>query len=240
MIKLRIAAAAALLGVTGVAIGGNVSATVGLVSDYDFRGVTQTLNDPAFQLGLTSTSDTGLYYGLWGSNVALPGRDTNATDRNSDLDRPSTETDVFLGFSGGKTVAYDVGIIYYGYPNAGTINAPEVYAGITKGPLNLKVWYSWDWGGASQSEIYTEANFSLPMSEGFNFLAHMGYTDSDRHVSLGNYMDWALGIGYDVNNLSLSLKYVDGSDLHTAPNVPKNLGRFIFGVSTSLPWGKEK
>ncbi len=240
MIKSRIAAVAALSAVTGAAFGGNVSATVGLVSDYDFRGVTQTQNDPAFQVGLTYTAESGVYYGLWGSNVDFQGSGPNATYRNSDLDRPSTETDIFLGFSGEKVVGYDVGIIYYGYPNAGTINAPEVYAGITKGPLNLKLWYSWDWAGAGDSEIYTEANFALPMSDGFNFLAHIGYTDSSKRTSLGNYMDWSMGVGYDVDHLSLSFKYVDGSDVHTAPTAPKNLGRFVFGVSTNLPWSKQK
>lgn len=236
MTKSRIAAAAALMAVTGAAVGGNVSATVGLVSDYDFRGISQTLNDPAFQMGLTYTSDTGLYYGLWGSNVDFQGADATF---GTDIDRPSTELDVFLGFSGEKVVGYDLGIIYYAYPNAGDINAPEVYAGITKGPFSAKLWYSWDWGNTGESEVYTEVNFNLPMSEGFNFLAHAGYTNANKNVSVGNYLDWSLGIGYDVNNLSLSLKYVDGNDYDTGIGGYKNLGRFVFGVSTALPWGKE-
>jgi len=70
MIKFRLAAAAALLAVTGAAVGGNISATVGLVSDYDFRGITQTLNDPAFQLGLTYTGDSGV---SWRPGQAIHG-----------------------------------------------------------------------------------------------------------------------------------------------------------------------
>lgn len=240
MIKSRIAAAAALLAVTGAAVGGNVSATVGLVSDYDFRGITQTLNDPAFQLGLTYTSDTGLYYGLWGSNVDFQGGD--ATYKDSDLDRPSTETDVFLGFSGEKVVGYDVGVIYYTYPNAGDLNYAEAYGSISKGPLNLKVWWAWNnFGGkGKKGEVYTEANLNVPMTEGFNFLAHVGYTDSSATLAIGNYLDWATGVGYEASNFTLTLKYIDGSDLHTPAGAPKNLGRFVFGVSTNLPWGKEK
>jgi len=237
MIKLRIAAAAAMLAVTGAAMGGNISATVGLVSDYDFRGITQTKNDPAFQLGLTYTGESGIYYGLWGSNVDFQGSALNATYANSDLDRPSTEMDVFVGYSGEVAkLTYDLGVIYYSYPNAGTINYPEAYAGITKGPFSLKVWYSWD--AANESEVYTEANLAIPMADGFKFLGHIGYTDSNPFVYLGNYMDWSTGIGYDVSNFSLSLKYIDGSDYKTPPKTPKNLGRFVFGVSTTLPWGK--
>lgn len=238
MIKLRYAAAAAMLAVTGAAVGGNVTATVGLTSDYDFRGITQTQNDPAFQMGLTYTGDVGIYYGLWGSNVDFQGSGPNATYKNSDLDRPSTEVDVFLGYSGEKVVGYDVGVIYYSYPNAGGANFPEAYAGITKGPLSLKVWYSWDWNNTGDPSVYTEGNVNVPMTEGFSFLGHFGYTDASDWNSVGNYYDWSIGFGYEVNNLNLTFKYVDGSDLSTPPLTPKNLGRFVFGVSTTLPWGK--
>lgn len=234
MIKSRIAAGAALLAVTGAAVGGNVSATVGVVSDYDFRGISQTLNDPAFQMGLTYTSDTGVYYGLWGSNV-----DFGDNLYGSEIDRPSTELDVFVGFSGEKVVGYDLGIIYYSYPNAGELNTPEVYGGITKGPMSAKIWYSWDFGGSGESGVYSEVNFNVPMAEGFSFLTHLGYTDANKNKSVGNYLDWSLGVGYDVNNLSLSLKYVDGNDLNVPIGGYKNLGRFVFGVSTTLPWGDE-
>lgn len=240
MNKLRIAAAAAMLAVTGVAVGGSLSATVGLVSDYDFRGLTQTLNDPAFQLGLSYTGDSGVYYGLWGSNVDF--QPDSATFAGSGLDRPSTEIDTFVGFSGEKVVGYDVGIIYYAYPNAGTINTPEVYAGISKGPASFKLWYSWQWGGKSgPSEVYAEGNLAIPLIEGFNLLGHVGYSKSDAFINGANgnhYYDWSGGFGYDVNNFSLTLKYVDGSNLKTPADTPRNLGRFIFGVSTTLPWGK--
>jgi uncharacterized protein (TIGR02001 family) len=236
MTKLRLAAAAAMLAVTGAAVGGNVSATVGLVSDYDFRGITQTLNDPAFQLGLTYTGDSGVYYGLWGSNVDFQG--VLDTYQLSDLDRPSTEIDAFLGFSGEKVVGYDFGVIYYSYPNMGDINTPEVYAGISKGPASFKLWYSWAWGGkGGPREIYAEGNLAIPLTEGFNLLGHIGYTDSNAFLN-GHYYDWSAGFGYDVSNFSLTLKYIDGSNLTVPAFAPKNLGRFVFGVSTTLPWAK--
>jgi len=241
MIKSRIAAAAALLAATtGTAVGGNVSATVGLVSDYDFRGISQTLNDPAFQAGLTYTSDTGLYYGLWGSNVDFNDGDNNPA-YPSDLDKPSTEMDVFVGFSGEKVVGYDVGVIYYSYPNSGELNFAEAYGSISKGPASLKVWWAWnDFGGkGKRGAVYTETNLNVPMNEGFSFLAHFGYTDSDKKRSYGNYLDWSLGVGYEASNFNLSLKWIDGSDQSTPIGAPHNLGRFVFGVTTTLPWGDE-
>ncbi len=45
------------------------SGTAALTSDYRFRGVTQTQTDPALQAGFTLAHTSGLYFGLWGSNV---------------------------------------------------------------------------------------------------------------------------------------------------------------------------
>ena len=238
MIKLRIAAAAALLAVSGAAAAGSVSATVSLVSDYDFRGVTQTLNDWTPQLGLTWTADSGLYYGIWGSDVDFQESCADDSLNCAGYDRPSTEVDAFAGFSGEGVVNYDFGLIYYAYPNAGTINYPELYAGITKGALGLKVWYSWDYGGSGNYSVYTEANLTVPMGEEFTFLGHAGYSKFDAAIGADDYYDWSAGIGYSVSNFDLSFKWVDGSDIKLGPSVPKNLGRFVFGASTSLPWGE--
>jgi len=237
MIKLRIAAAAALLAVSGAAAAGNVSATVSLVSDYDFRGVTQTLNDWTPQLGLTWTADNGMYYGLWGSDVDFQGPCSGDLSC-AGYDRPSTEVDVFAGYSGETVVGYDFGLIYYSYPNAGNINSPEAYAGITKGPLGLKVWYSWDWAGSGKYEVYTEANLTVPMGEDFTFLGHAGFSKFQSSLGADDYYDWSLGFGYSVSNFDLSFKWVDGSDIKLGPSVPKNLGRFVFAASTTLPWGE--
>jgi len=135
-------------------------------------------------------------------------------------------------------VGYDVGVIYYSYPNDGDINYPEVYAGISKGPVSAKLWYSWAWGGkGGPREIYAEGNASVPLESSFNLLAHIGYTDASSLLN-GHYYDWSAGLGYNVSNFTLTFKYVDGSNLKVPPGVPKNLGRFVFGVSTTLPWGK--
>jgi hypothetical protein len=260
MIKLRIAAGAALLAVAGTAVGGNVSATVALTSDYDFRGRTQTLNDPAFQLGITYTGDVGIYYGVWGSTVDFSNGDNYDSDRGlRDLDRPSTEVDLFVGFSGEKWVGYDLGFIYYTYPNAHQYAQGEVYAGITKGPLSLKVWYSSRWtstgdnviyydgrsslctrrrqGCPGDGAVYTEGNINASLAEGFSFLGHFGLSNTSDWTSFGNYYDWSIGFGYSASNFNLTMKYIDGNELDTLPGLPQNLGRFVFGVSTNLPWG---
>ena len=45
------------------------SATLAATSDYVWRGISQTNEDPAFQAGVTYTSKVGIYAGAWTSNV---------------------------------------------------------------------------------------------------------------------------------------------------------------------------
>jgi uncharacterized protein (TIGR02001 family) len=47
-----------------------VSANAGLVSDYRFRGVSQSDKHIAVQGGVTATHKSGFYVGFWGSNLA--------------------------------------------------------------------------------------------------------------------------------------------------------------------------
>ena len=46
------------------------SGSVGLFSQYIFRGLTQTDRDPALQGNFDINHSTGLYLGMWGSNVS--------------------------------------------------------------------------------------------------------------------------------------------------------------------------
>ena len=88
MRNLRILAALGLLTAAGAANAG-VSSTWTLASDYDFRGITQTAQDPALQGSIDFATDSGWYVGAWASNV----------DFGDELD-VNYEVDVYTGFSG--------------------------------------------------------------------------------------------------------------------------------------------
>ena len=57
----------------------DVSANVGFVSQYSFRGIAQSDESVAIQGGFDASHDIGLYAGVWGSNI-----DFN-TDDNADI-----------------------------------------------------------------------------------------------------------------------------------------------------------
>ncbi len=73
MFKRSLCAAAVLACLSGVAVAEDspISANVGFVSDYQYRGYSQTKENMAIQGGLHYTHDAGFYAGVWGSNVEL-------------------------------------------------------------------------------------------------------------------------------------------------------------------------
>jgi uncharacterized protein (TIGR02001 family) len=207
------------------------SGTVTAVSDYDFRGVTQTSQDPALQGSLDWAHESGFYAGVWGSNVDFG----DCCDEN-------IEIDVYAGYSGGEEITYDVGYILYAYPGADSINYSEFYGELGWKFLAGKIWYSPDYFGAGESALYYEANASFELPANFGLGLHLGYSDGDYWGS-DNYMDYAVGLTYALGNFELGLKWVDGSDLEAYDGTPDDVNsseaRAIFSISTSFPWAKE-
>lgn len=224
MIKSRIAMAGGLLAVAGSAYA-DFSVTPTLTSDYDFRGVTQTLEDPAIQLGLNYNHESGFYAGLWGSNVDFgPGK-------------PNIEIDAFAGFAGGdaaETFGYDLGMYYYAYPGASDLNTVELYAGVSKGWFSAKLWYSPDVASSSSSGWYVEGNTTIPLPQNFSLLGHLGYTFGNASWSGPlKDTDYSVGVGYTLGKFNIAAKWVDGSGALKARN------QFLASVSTTLPWASE-
>jgi uncharacterized protein (TIGR02001 family) len=222
MIKSRIAAGAALLAVAGFAHAGEFSVTPTITNDYDFRGVTQTEEDPALQLGANYAFDNGFYVGAWGSNVKFAG------DKG-------TEVDLFAGYAGSTdTFNYDLGAVYYTYnsvPGGSDNNTLEVYAGISMNWLSGKLSFAEDVASTGDSGFYLETNAAYPLAnvEGLSLLGHAGYGFGD--VYADETFDWSVGLGYDYKGFNLSVRYVDS-------DAPGADSRVVAALSTTLPWSK--
>lgn len=219
MIKSRIAAGAALLAVAGAVHAGEFSVTPTITNDYDFRGVSQTDEEPAFQLGATYGFDSGFYLGAWGSNIDPSGS-------NSGL-----EVDYFGGYAGSTDAfGYDVGVIYYTYsgiPGAKDANTLEVYAGLSKDWLSGKLSFAEDAASTGESAFYLEGNAAFPLQNNFSLIAHVGYGFGDAYFD--EVFDYAAGVGYSYKNFDFAVKGVD-------TDLPGEDLRLVATVSTTLPW----
>jgi len=237
--KLIHGLAAAALSLSAFAAQAEITGTVTAVSDYDFRGITQSAQDPALQGSIDFAHESGLYAGIWASSVDFG-------------DDAEYEIDYYGGFRGGEDITYDVGGIWYSYPSTDAqYDYGEIYAGAGYKWVSGKIWYSPDFASAGESAFYYEANGSYELPANFGLTAHVGYSDGDYWDALSSlpepagesYVDWSVGVTYALSHFNFALKWIDGSDNRPADGTPKDVfsseARAWFSVSTTFPWSKE-
>ena len=114
------------------------SANIALTTDYLFRGMTQTGHKPALQGGFDYAGPSGIYAGVWGSNISWI-QDTGMAAS------ASVELDTYLGISNSFATdfTYDVGFLRYNYPGTyfpgvASANTNELYGAIGYKWVTLK------------------------------------------------------------------------------------------------------
>jgi len=224
-----------------------VTANVGFTTDYIFRGISQTSANPAVQGGIDYAHASGLYAGVWGSNVSW------ISDFNAGVSS-SLELDTYFGFrnSLADDFSYDIGFIRYNYP------ASNYPAGVTKADTDefygafgykwITAKYSYGLGqfltvpGASGTN-YIEVNASVPLGDtGITLGAHAGKQTykgavADAYALAGTsatYRDYKLSIAKDINGyvFSLAASDTDASGFYTTP-AGKDLGRSTVVLSVT-------
>lgn len=212
-----------------------VSGNATVVSDYRFRGVSQTDKRFAVQGGLTVSHASGLYGSVWGSSI--DDYVANGSDQ---------EIDFVLGYS--RTVGaatFDVGVLYYYYPGSDGVNSDfvEPYASVKGelGPASAKVGVayapkqhalSWRHSRDDNTYVYGELSGSVPNTP-ISVTAHVGESFGRSFLTGGlkNYTDWSLNASYTWNQLSFGVTYVDTdikkSDSPDAPGFFTNGNRFL-------------
>jgi uncharacterized protein (TIGR02001 family) len=211
--------AAALLGSAWAASAEDIAGNVTLATDYRFRGISQNHGkfSPAIQGGFDWSSEMGFYVGTWASNV-------NFTDA-------AIETDVYGGYRGkiNDDLEYDVGVLYYGYPQDGSqhLGYTEVYGSMSFMGAKLGLNYSDNYFGGSGKFYYPYINYSHDLFEGISLNAHFGYNsfsnEQDGNPDGGplglngkdHYSDWSIGLSTEQLGVTWSLAYVD-TDLDDA------------------------
>ncbi|HET6265346.1 MAG TPA: TorF family putative porin [Usitatibacter sp.] len=196
---------------------------VGLYSEYEYRGISQTSEKPALQLNLDYGHASGFYVGTFLTNIKwledaaeVGGFDTDA----------KLEWDIYAGyrFEVAKDTVVDVGYLRYEYPSSGAFNpkpnTDEIYAGITWTFLNFKYSHSINntFGVPnSKNSYFVEANIAYPIEavKGLTVTGHIGYQEFKNNDSL-SYAVWKAGAVYDFGNGWNVGGYVKGTDADSA------------------------
>jgi len=185
-----------------------VSANVALVSDYRFRGISQSDEDIAIQGGFDVAFDNGIYIGTWGSSV----------DFDDDGSLGSLELDYYIGWSGDITenTSIDVGYLYYDYPgddSDGEGDYQEIYASFSWMDLTLGFAYSDDYYFETDTFFYYYAQYSFALAENVSLDLHVGYNDLEKDGGFlatdeDSYTDYSIGVTWSVAGIDLGAAYV--------------------------------
>ena len=192
----------------------NISGNAAFVTNYVFRGVSQSHNLPAAQAGLTYTFPIGLYLSLWGSSV----RFTDST--------AFVEIDTVIGYHNtiGEDFAYDLSVARYNYPGEKIFNYNEFIALLSYFIVQASFGYSADVFATHQTGIYTSLgiNYDIPERYFFNLsnvnlLATMGHYSLPRAAG-NSYNDYSIQLAKTFNMYKFSVQWTntDGRQ-HIAP-----------------------
>jgi uncharacterized protein (TIGR02001 family) len=225
-----------------------ITPNIGVVSNYVYRGITQTSHKPALQGGVDYAHPSGFYAGLWGSNVKWI-KDSGALASGD----AGIELDTYLGFKNpiNDSVSYDVGLIRYNYlgdyqPAQGfnTPGTEEVYGAVTYKWITLKYSYGLLDGfltipGAKGTD-YLDLSTSYTLETyGVTLGAHVGKqafkgVSEDAYVSAGtplSYNDYKLSVSKDFSGYVVGLA-------HTWTNASTAWVYTIADPSLGDFWGK--
>ena len=185
-----------------------LSGNVAVVSDYRFRGVSETNRKAAFQGGFDLAHKSGFYVGNWNSNIKY------ASDPN-----PYLESDFYGGYETEVSgIGVDVGLLRYQYAGAGLYNTTEAYLGVSYGPASYK--YSrtmsdrrFGTGGiganSQKGAAYHDLGLEFSLSEQITLGAHAGFTKLEgTAAATGDYKDYSVSISYALpDDYSVGLTY---------------------------------
>jgi len=201
------------------------SPNVGVVSDYLFRGISQTHGSAALQGGVDYSHSSGLYAGVWGSTISWV-KDAYGSG--------STEIDYYGGyknsFAGDWT--YDVGFIAYTYPGKAAAipgtnvnpNTNEVYGALGYKWVTLKYsrvvsdgfigWLGNNGNNSTRGSDYIELNASYDLGGGWGIGGHYGHqkvknVNATAATASPSYSDWNIGVTKDVGFGTVGLTYSD-------------------------------
>lgn len=209
-----------------------------LVTDYRFRGLSQSNRDVAVQATATIQHRSGFYASFWGSSID---------------DYVANGSDVELDLIGGYRKTFggtilDGGLLYYVYPgnNGATTNFAEPYISVahTLGPLSAKIGGNFAWkqkalafvGGKEGGAYgYAELSAAVPRT-GLTVTGHLGHSVVKNYITFDQrYTDWSLTATYTVKQVSVGVAYIDTNrNLPSYPGAANNKNISKGGIVGSL------
>lgn len=199
---------------------------VSLVSNYVYRGISQTGGKPGIMGSFDYEHSSGFYAGVEAMSSSFFSDIYTESAGTKGASNASLELDVFVGFKNefAEDFHYDVGYLGYNFPGtypAGATkgNTDEIYGAIGYKWITAK--YSYVIGNNTFGEPgtrgtnYFELNADFPVAEGLTVSGHVGKQSfkgagAADLVALGknpSYTDYKIGINKELGGFDLGLAY---------------------------------
>jgi uncharacterized protein (TIGR02001 family) len=214
-----------------------VTGNFSLVTDYRFRGLSQTAKQPAVQGGLDYAHESGLYLGTWASSI-----------NGNQYPNATMEWDFYGGykFEPVKDVGIDLGLIHVYYPGGkstaatstfadlkgGTTypNTTELYAGVTY------KWFSAKYNHSISSSLFgldsgtvglaRDINGNNPYNTPNTSTRGSGYLDLAANFEIAEKLTLGLHVGHQTVKNYSNFSYSDYKI-----GLTKEYGGFSFGAA---------
>ena len=195
VLKTAIFAATMMSGASVMAA--EVSGNVALSSNYFFRGIDQSGGE-ALSGGFDVAFDSGFYVGTWASSIDFSG---------------GLELDYYAGYGGSfsEDVSYDIGYLYYGYPQgASTEEFEEIYGSVSFSDFTVGFAYSDDYYASTGDSTYVYVDYGMSLSETVSLAFHYGTMSADEDANEAD--DYSISLSTEAAGLGLDLSWIDSSE----------------------------
>lgn len=190
---LRIVIACGLLLFAGH-VRAQANASVAVVSDDRYRGVSLSDGRPAVQASVGFDAADGAYLGAFASSARLDRRDALRW--------------IAYGGRAGRFadgVGWDVGVQYSGVAGLPEYGYPELYAGLAGERLGARVAYARHYFGDAGGAWYVSFDAQQPLSSHFRLTGHAGWLRPVGDPAAAPAFDARLGVGLHVGAFDIEL-----------------------------------
>jgi uncharacterized protein (TIGR02001 family) len=175
-----------------------------LTSDYVFRGVSQTDEDPALQGGFDLALAHGWYAGVWGSNVDFGDGG------------PDVEIDTYIGWNHDLTDEWNLDLMLNRYNYIGEDDEfgdgdyNELIGALAWSEIvTLTVGYTNDVYGLSENGWYYGLGGSFELPGGFGLDVGVGRSTFADVTEIEDYTDWSIAVNPDFGPVNVAAGWYD-------------------------------
>lgn len=177
-----------------------------LVTDYVFRGVSQSNEDPAVQAGVDYLHPSGVFAGVFTARTDFP-------DSVIGSNPGPIELDAYLGYkhAAGQNWSWDVAALRYDYPgsNGFDYSYNELAANLRfRDFLRIGATVSHDAGASGASGWTAEIELRHSLGDRFQLSGSLGNYEFEQ-AAFRDYSYWDVGVSAITGRLTFDIRYFD-------------------------------